>query len=160
MENFNIEYSNKNITTPSKQEYTIQLISKVEKLIKRMRWKALIYLEKIDLEEKETYGFKSRNCPPVVDELVDFENDMMKMIKDIKFKKIDNPFQNQLKKDIQEIHSSDKVLIKADKSRNICKMKKEEYEKLLHENITNTYKKSVPSKLEKINTDAQMMQNH
>ena len=37
MEKFNIDYSTKNIPIPSEREYMIQLISKVEKFIKRMR---------------------------------------------------------------------------------------------------------------------------
>ena len=55
-----------------------QLIYKVEKFIKRMRWKALQLLGKLDNLGKENYGFKTRKSPLCVDELVDFENDMIK----------------------------------------------------------------------------------
>ena len=41
MEKFEIEYSVKNIPIPSERQYKIHLISKVEKVIKRMRWKTL-----------------------------------------------------------------------------------------------------------------------
>ena len=41
-------------------------------LINRMRWKTLQFLGKLDNSEKENYGFKTRKCPPCVDELVDF----------------------------------------------------------------------------------------
>ena len=55
-----------------------QLIYKEEKFIKRMRWKALQLLRKLDNPGKENYGFKTRKFPLCVDELVDFENDMIK----------------------------------------------------------------------------------
>ena len=68
------------------------------------------------------------------------------MIKNIQFKSIKNDFQNKLKEDINEIKNSNKIFVPADKSRNIYKMEKEQYNKLLHENITKTYKK--PTKIE------------
>ena len=52
-------YSNKNIPIPSRNEYKIQLISKVENVSKRMRWKALQFLGKLEENNKVTYGFKS-----------------------------------------------------------------------------------------------------
>ena len=73
MEKFNINYSKKNIPLPSEKEYTTQLISKVENVTKRMRWKALQFLGKLEGNNKETFGFRSLKCPPVVDELVPFE---------------------------------------------------------------------------------------
>ena len=39
------------------------LTSKVEKVLKRMRWKVLEFLGKLDNDsQKETYGFKSLKC--------------------------------------------------------------------------------------------------
>ena len=46
MEKIEIDYSTKNIPVPSKDKYEIQLVSKIEHAIKRMRWKALKYLGK------------------------------------------------------------------------------------------------------------------
>ena len=70
-----MNYSDKNIPIPSKQTYKIHLISKTEKFIKNIRWKALQFLGKLESSDKITYGFKTRNCPPVVEELTNFEND-------------------------------------------------------------------------------------
>ena len=48
------------------------LISKVEKVLKRMRWKVLEFLGKLDNDShKETNGFKSLQCPPAITELAD-----------------------------------------------------------------------------------------
>ena len=55
-----MNYSTKNIPIPTKHEYTIKLISKVEQFIKRMRWKALQFLGKLDNTVQENYGFKTR----------------------------------------------------------------------------------------------------
>ena len=70
-----MDYSDKNIPIPSRQDYKIHLLSKTEKFIKRIRWKALEFLGKLESTEKETYGFKSRNCPPIVEEVANFEHD-------------------------------------------------------------------------------------
>ena len=43
----------------SKHEYKIKLISKVESVSKRMIWKTLEFLGKLDSTRKETYGFNS-----------------------------------------------------------------------------------------------------
>ena len=73
MDTFKIEYSTKNIPKLSKREYKIKLISKAESVIKRMRWKTLEFLGKLNSTRKETYGFNSCKCPPIVDELSDFK---------------------------------------------------------------------------------------
>ena len=59
----------------------------------------------------------------------------------VEFRNINNKFQEKLKNDIKELRKSDKVFVSADKSLNIYKMEKDEYKKLLFENVTKTYKK-------------------
>ena len=120
MERFDINYSKKNIPIPSKHNYKIMLVSKIEKVIKRMRWKTLEFLGKLDNDDnnRETYGFKSK-CPPAVPELSQFENDLMYLVKNLEFRKVNNQFQNKLNNDINEIKTSDKVFVAADKSRHI-----------------------------------------
>ena len=95
MEEFNMNYSDKNIPIPSQQDYKLHLISKTEKFIKRIRWKALEFLGKLDSTEKETYEFRSRNCPPIVKEVANFENDLMMIIKNIQVKYIKERFSNK-----------------------------------------------------------------
>ena len=48
------------------------------------------------------------------------------------------------KKDIQNIKSSTKMLVFAGKSRNLYDLSRDHYEKSLHDNITQTYKKAGP----------------
>ena len=119
-----------------------------------MRWKVLEYQGKLDNNNKETYGFKSLKCPPAVSELKNFENELLLMINKLEFRKVTNDFQEKLKEDINEIKTSDKIFVAADKSRHIYKMDKQQYTKLLTENVTKTYKKSNKSKINNINFTA------
>ena len=130
--------ASKNIPVPSKESYKILLISKTENLIKRMRSKALAFLGKLEEgKHKQNYGFRTRNCPAVVEELTEFECDLQLMIKNVVF---NNTFQTELLNDVKKIKGSDKIFVPADKSRNIYLLSKDEYQKLLTENITKTYK--------------------
>ena len=81
------------------------------------------------------------------------------MIKNIQFRHINSTSQEQLKKDIQQIRQRNQLFVSADKSRNIYKMNKEDYEKLMHENITKTYKKTNESKIKTINKSAKKIAN-
>ena len=71
---------------------------------------------------------------------------MQLMIKNISFKRANNPFQTQFKNDINNIKSSNKIFAPADKSRNIYKLEKDDYKKRLTENITKTYEKIIKNK--------------
>ena len=76
------------------------------------------------------------------------------MIKNIFFKRANNPFQTQLKNDIDKIKSSNKIFVTADKLRSMYKLEKDDCDKLLTENITKTYQKSSRTKVNKINYNA------
>ena len=145
MERFNINYSKKNIPIPTEKEYKIQLIAKVESFTKRMRWKALEFLGKLGPNEKETFSFKSHNCPPFVNELAEFESDLLTMVHNIEFRLVRNNFLSKLKDDVKVINNTKEVLVNADKSTNTYNMNKNACNKYLTETITKTYKK--PTKI-------------
>ena len=119
-----------------------------------MRWKALEYLGQLPPSDKETYGFRSKKCPPVVKELSKFEEDMMKMIQNIEFRRTDNEFQRKMREDVKQIKQCGKVVVPADKSTNLYKMDKDTYENHLTNNITKTYKKSDETKIAEIDKAA------
>ena len=129
------------------------LISKIEKVIMRMRWKVLEFLGKLDSNsnKNKTYGFGSLKCPPAVEEMAQFENDLLLLIKNLEFEKVHSGFQTRLRDDIKEIKASNKIFVSANKSRHIYKMEKDKYKKLLRDNITKTYKKLKGEKLRDIN---------
>ena len=65
MEVINLPYSKKNIPIPSKFSYQKQLVAKTEHFIRRLRWKMFYILNpKENLDQKETFGFRSTNNPP------------------------------------------------------------------------------------------------
>ena len=83
MEKSAIKYSLKNVPIPSKESYQLNLIDKIESLVKRMRWRAFYYLFKPTESHndiKETFGFKSRTCPPPCSDLIPFEKDLSDMV--------------------------------------------------------------------------------
>ena len=103
-----------------------------------MRWKTLQFLGKLDNTVQENYGFKTRICSPYVEELTDFENDMIYMVRNIKFRNANNSFQTKLSSDIKRMKTNDNLLIPSDKFRNIYLMSKGTYTKHLTETVTKT----------------------
>ena len=84
-----------------------------------MRWKVLCNDKKeTNGIETEWYGLKFSKTPKEVTELIPFENDLIALVQNIKFRKTRNHFQKKIKKDIQLIKSSDKTVIFADKTIN------------------------------------------
>ena len=77
------------------------------------------------------YGFNSRRCPPQIDELKSFEDDMVKLIGNIQFRRPRNNFQRTLQKDADYIKGSRDIFVPADKTKNLYRMGKTQYEKLL-----------------------------
>ena len=117
-----------------------------------MRWKCLEFLGKLSSNvSKESYGFKSLKWPPAVEQMADFELDLMNMRKNLEFRKVSNLFQEQLESDIEQIKNNNNIFVFADKSRNTYMLQQEEYTKLLKEKVTKTYKKSTRKKLFNIN---------
>ena len=53
-----------------------------------MRWEALAFFGKLKSSDKDSYSFKTVNCPSSVKELVAFENDVMNVIKNLEFKEL------------------------------------------------------------------------
>ena len=121
MEKLNIDYSKKNILVATKHQYKIILISKIEKVVKRIRWKALEIHGKLNDNNKEKFGFKSIKCPPTVSKLPNFESELTLMVNNVEFRNINNDFQKKLKNNINEIKICNKVLVSASKSINLYK---------------------------------------
>ena len=131
------------------------LIEKTEHFLRRMRWKAYHFLNPTESTTKETYGFKSRNSPPRVNELIPFEDGMLNLIQNIQFKDVKCKFQNQMNSDIKnKIKKPSKVLIPADKTTNYYTMTPDSYDKFIKENVTKTYKKSSHSVANKLDTQS------
>ena len=155
MEKLNFGYSLKNIPTPNERTYKLKLIEKIELLIKHMRWKAIFFTNRNSKPSNNTaeakFGSKSNQCPPQVKELMAFEDDLIKLVKEIRFRKVKNQFQNKLKDDNKKIRSSNKTLTPADKTSNMYRLEKQEYKHLLTNAITSTHRKARNDTAIKIN---------
>ena len=141
----------------SESEPKLKLIMKTENFLKRMRLKTLAFLDNLKGSDKDNYGFKTAKWSSLVKELVPFENDMMDMIKNLEFKRVNNEFQSNLRKDIRQIRKSNNLFVSADKSRNIYKVSKASYDRMMHENVTKTYKKCNTNKSNSINLKAKQI---
>ena len=132
----NFDYSMKNIRFPTNQEYTKRLIEQTESVIKRMRWKTFFYLnpDKRPRKQKETFGFKSRNTPPQVAEMIKFEDDLLHVIANIEFIDSKCHFQLQLRNNVKKMQQSDLIFVSADKTNNFYKLQKDDYDQLLRNN--------------------------
>ena len=66
-----------------------------------------------------------------VRELLAFQNDLIALVKNIEFRKYNNPFQTKLNKDIKSLGNSNKIVTFANKTTNLYRLTKEEHSKLL-----------------------------
>ena len=89
------------------------------------------------------YGIKSSKCPPQVKDLIAFEEDMIDLVHQIRFRKVNSNFQRKLNKDLKTIKSSNKTLTPADKTSNMYKLTKDENNHLLDNAVTTTFKKAM-----------------
>ena len=78
-------YSTKNIPIGSRRQVKSIIIEKTSKFIRNMQWKAWNYLHP-GSNSKETYGFRTANTPPQVNELKDFETRLINLIQGVNFK--------------------------------------------------------------------------
>ena len=156
MEKVNFGYSLKNIPVPPSKSYMKILISKVESLLRRMRWKAHFYDKEPQTETTDNfnYGFKTEKAPSAQPLLIPFENDIYAWISNIQYRKHRSEFQNRLTRDRKDIQESSKIFVPADKSTNMYKMSAENYKNLLRSNVTANYKKADADTKRKIDLDA------
>ena len=89
MEKINFGYSMKNIGIPQNKMYLLQLIEKIEMVIKRMRWKVSCNGKKETNSIKtEWCRLKSSKTLKQVKELIPFENDLIALVQNIRFRNI------------------------------------------------------------------------
>ena len=142
MEQVTFPYSLKNIPLPSQKEYRLELISSVETFRSNFAWRCFHFLNPSDHQSKETYGFKTTSPAPSVPELKEFENEMLELVKNVKFKQnVSSPLQNTIKQNMREMNRESKLYVAADKTNNFYKVTPDAHKELLDKNITKEYKK-------------------
>ena len=123
-----------------------------------MRWKVFQFCKEKENPESEPqnpFGFKSPATPWQNKHLNSFENALYDVIQSIEFKTVRNEFLNKLQNNKDSIRSSKNFPIFADESANVYKVSREHYEKLLHDNIMQTYKRAIPGAKRKIEKESQ-----
>ena len=70
----------KNIPFPSKSQYVLSLIDKIVNFIKRIQWKTFFYNPRME-DNEQKYNFKSLKIPPNNKMLMQFEEDLFKLVK-------------------------------------------------------------------------------
>ena len=142
MEARNLGYSMKNVPIPPKQRYLKSMMQKVESFITRLRWKAHFFDKNKHSVNNINFGFKSNFTPLQHELLSPFESDLYDMIRSINFKPVRNDFQKKLTEDINNIKSSEYMLIFAGKTTNLYEMTPEHYKTILTNNVPKIYQKA------------------
>ena len=132
-------------------------IDKFDSFIRRLRWKAHFFEHEQRIDGKDpsedTFGFKSERCPPQHEGLLPFETDLYEITRSITFKKAFNPFLLKLVTVAKNICTTSSLLIPADKTTKLYKILTQDYEKLLHDNITADYRKTSDNATKQINIE-------
>ena len=151
MEKTSLPYSTKNIPVPSKNIYLQGVIHRGSKFFSDLRWRCHFFLNpQARPSQKENYDFKSINPAPPIKDLKNFEDKFVNLVRNIKFRRQPNQFQNQLKNDVKKIKQETRAHIKADKSNNFYKMENEDYKKLVEKEIQKEYRKATKNELKNI----------
>ena len=104
MEKDNFGDSMKNIGIPQNKTYLLQLIEKIEMVIKRMTWKVLCNGKKeANGIKTDWYGLKSSNTPKQVKEDIPLENNLIALIQNIRFRKTRNHFHKKIRQSLSPI---------------------------------------------------------
>ena len=111
MNRVRFNYSLKNIGLPTQNGFHRSLLQKVESVTQRMRWNAHFYLNGETKKELYFYGLPSNHNAPPVSVLKPFEDDLVKLVQNISFRKINEPYLNTLNKDLKNINTSKNVYV-------------------------------------------------
>ena len=156
MDQLHIPYSLKATAQPPRNLYQKLLVKSVADFMTNLRWKVTSILNPFK-SNKKTFGFKTSNSPPFVPELKPFEDELLSLVSNIRYRPVSNHFQRQLKEDRDKIIRSEEVIVLADKSQNIYKMPPEDYKKKMIECLSTTYKKCPPNTALKVTEEAAMI---
>ena len=97
----NFPYSMKNIPDGTNKLYLKILLIKLNYLSNECNGKPFFFV--FLSESTFKCGFKICNCPPEHKDLMEYEDDLQKMISYVQFRRVNNDFQNRLKNDIRSI---------------------------------------------------------
>ena len=92
---------------------------------------------------KENYGFKTNKRPTHIKVLNDFEAEFIGLVRLIKYRRISNTIQQQIKNDLKKnLKIAIKIIVKVDKSNYVYKMSTNEYKQMLNKEVIKHYQKA------------------
>ena len=113
-----------------------------------------VYQRKKNKEENtENCELKSLYYPKQLREFLTFKNDLIALLKNIKFRKNNNLFQTKLNKYIKSVRNSNETVTFADKTANLYRLTKEEHDKPLQNIVTSKFWKVAEKIKDKINKE-------
>ena len=136
------------------EAYRKSLSRQAGNLMQKMRWAATFFDSPSVTSSKPTYGFASENNPKPHPALTAFETDVYHLCGSVEITTQRSPFQKKLSEDIKAIRDSPMAFIAADKTTNVYKMRPDNYDKLLTENVTAKYKAAPTGIKRKIDLEA------
>ena len=151
--NFLAGQSLKNIPVPDTKTYRESLICSLDKVIKAFRWKAKFFFKPAKKQSKENYGLNSIKSPEAIPELKNFENELINLAQNIRFRQFENKVQKDLKNTCEKIKTEPKLIIPADKTSNFYKLDGAQYEDLRSKDVQKVYKKEKMQTFNKINKE-------
>ena len=155
------EHSLKNIPFSNKKYFMTKIFDQTSKFINRLRWKAHFF----ELQDSHDYPdtptqddinkiFASKRSAPEMKDLKNFEDDLLDMIKNIKFNNFKSKYQIKLSNDIKQLLNTKMVIVKSDETSNLYYASPQLYKKLIINNITNEYLIKPNDQTIKINEEA------
>ena len=76
------------------------------------------------------------------------------MAETVSFRQVSDSLQDAMRKDTETIKNSKDTIVKADKTRNLYQVPKEQFSKLMKENITKNYKIAPENAYDEVNSEA------
>ena len=154
MEKLVIAYSLKDILCPTKNEYLHQLTRRILDVIIRIRWDLHWLKTPLNKPAINTYGFRTVNKAPMHEELRMFKNLMWGLLRKVKFRKVRESHDKEMRSTIKEAKKGKCVLIKGDKSPTYYKVSTAQYHKLMRDAVTKEYKRVSREHLDIVNFEA------
>ena len=159
MDRIYLDFCGKDIPVPPNNVYMTVLVTMILSVCTRVRWKLGHFKHPEWKSNKNNFGFKTPSAPPQDNDLKLFETLMLDIPNRIKFKDPFNAYQKKLKNDIATIKKQDKVIVKADKTRNNYLFKPEDHSRIMNNAITKDYRKVDNNVVNLINKEAASITN-
>lgn len=167
MDRHPIEFSTKNIPIPPDHVYTETLLRRTLEFIARLRWRVWSTKNKNKNKNKKNtdrsndasqeiptntkFGLKSYRSPPSDPGLLDFERDLLQLVRRLKFSNTANSFQGKLSNRIEFIKKSPKLFVLSDKTGNMFSIPVHLYNEFIRGQLNANYKKAKNRDLDNIN---------